>query len=192
MARNFTKTGLILLVCLVFVAGAGTAYAGVVLPTITLGGNVNVLGDMAFTSDDTSITFPATSTSNQPMIEMFSSGTSNSDRMVIGHSPSFPTWGLEFRDVGNQFVFREATTDHMIIDLDSGDVSIDGKLTVTGGVDPPYVSFTSETHDTIREMAKDVEEKEEVMVFWNTELKQMEVYEIETDTFYTFDGQLSE
>ena len=31
---------------IVFAGGAGTAYAGVVLPTITLGGNVVVIGDM--------------------------------------------------------------------------------------------------------------------------------------------------
>jgi len=33
------------LISVIFVAGAGTAYAGIVLPTITLGGNVVITGD---------------------------------------------------------------------------------------------------------------------------------------------------
>jgi len=34
----------------VFIAGIGTAYAGIVLPTITLGGNVEVVGDLNCTN----------------------------------------------------------------------------------------------------------------------------------------------
>ena len=192
MKNYFSKTIIIAIVSIVIVASVGTAYAGVVLPTITLGGNVDVVGDMAFTSDDTSLTFPATSSSNSPMIEMFTSGFSNNDRMTIGHSAAAPGWGLEYRDAEDQFVFKKTSVDQMIIDLDDGDVDIAGKLTVSGGVDPPYVSFTSENHDTIRAMALDVEEKEEVMVFWNTDLKQMEVYVINEDKFYTFEGILVE
>lgn len=116
LSRNF----LIVLIALVFVGGAGTAYAGVVLPTITLGGNVDVIGDMEFTSDTTSLTFPSTAGSNQPMIEMFASGTSNADRMVIGHSQGFPNYGLEYRDVGDEFVFKSDSEDVVTIDLDGG------------------------------------------------------------------------
>ena len=192
MKLNFSKPVIIAIVSIAIMLSAGTAYAGVVLPTITLGGNVDVIGDMEFTSDNTSITFPATSLPNQPMIEMFESGASNDDRMVIAHSPGFPNYGMEYRDNGDEFVFKSTSTDRMIIDLSDGTVDIPGKLTVGGGVDPPYVSFTSENHDTIREMAQDVEEKEEVMVFWNTEKKQMEVFIIAEDTFYTFDGTIVE
>ncbi|MFQ5441006.1 MAG: hypothetical protein ACE5DL_06050 [Nitrosopumilaceae archaeon] len=46
MKKSFTKPGLILLISIVFIAGAGTAYAGVTLPTITLGGNVDIIGDL--------------------------------------------------------------------------------------------------------------------------------------------------
>ena len=49
MKINFTKSGLMLLISIVFVAGAGTAYAGVTLPTITLGGNVDIIGDLICT-----------------------------------------------------------------------------------------------------------------------------------------------
>lgn len=47
MGRYFTRTGLIVLISVVIIAGAGSAYAGVVFSTITLGGNVDVLGDIA-------------------------------------------------------------------------------------------------------------------------------------------------
>ncbi len=40
-----TKTILIGIIALTFVAGAGTAYAGIVLPTITLAGDVTITGD---------------------------------------------------------------------------------------------------------------------------------------------------
>ena len=44
-------------------------------------------GDVTFTDDLASITFPATSAPNAPMIQMFASGLMNADRMVIAHSP---------------------------------------------------------------------------------------------------------
>lgn len=43
---NISKNFLILLIVLVFVGGAETAYAGIFLPTITLGGNVVITGDL--------------------------------------------------------------------------------------------------------------------------------------------------
>ncbi|MDX2286326.1 MAG: hypothetical protein NW241_19305, partial [Bacteroidia bacterium] len=49
-------------------------------------------GDVIFTDDNATIRFPATALPNSPMIQMFSGGTQNADRMVISHSPSFPTW----------------------------------------------------------------------------------------------------
>jgi len=64
------------------------------------------------------------------------------------------------------------------------DLDVMGKASFPGGVDPPYVSFSSETHETIREFAMDVDPHEEVMIFWNTDSKQMEVYVIAQDKFY--------
>ena len=46
---SLSRKGLII-ISLVLVAGAGTAYAGIVLPTITLGGNVVVEGDLDMTN----------------------------------------------------------------------------------------------------------------------------------------------
>ena len=68
-------------------------------------------------------------------------------------------------------------------------VRMNGKLTATGGVDPPYVSFSAESYESIREYAEDVEDHEEVMVFWNAKNHRMEVYDITEDKFYTITGE---
>jgi hypothetical protein len=65
-----------------------------------------------------------------------------------------------------------------------------GKATITGGVDPPYVSFSKESHNSIREFAKDVEDHEEVMQFWNGDSHRMEIYDISEDVFYTLTGEV--
>ena len=70
----------------------------------------------------------------------------------------------------------------------SGGMSVSGKLFAGGGVDPPYVSFSAETFDTIRQYATDVDEHEKVMFFWNTDSKQFQVYYIDEDAFYTLNG----
>jgi len=46
MGMNLTRNGLIVLISVIFVAGVGTAYAGMVLPMITLAGDVTITGDM--------------------------------------------------------------------------------------------------------------------------------------------------
>jgi len=74
----------------------------------------------------------------------------------------------------------------------TGNVNCGGKGTFTGGVDPPYISFSSESHDSIREFAKSVVEHEKVMQFWNGEMHRLEVYVIEEDKFYTITGKLIE
>jgi len=69
------------------------------------------------------------------------------------------------------------------------DVIISGKLTVTGPVDPPMVTFSAENHDSIKQLSADVEDHEEVALFWNTESKRLEVYVISEDKFYTMTGE---
>jgi hypothetical protein len=73
-----------------------------------------------------------------------------------------------------------------------GDITVNGKGTFSGGIDPPYISFSDETHDTIREYAKDVEGHEKVMQFWNGVAHRMEIYVINEDLFYTITGELIE
>lgn len=128
---NISRKFLIILIALVFIGGAGSSYSAIALQKIILGGNVEVIGDMDFTSDETSLTFPATALPNQPMIEMFKSGTGNANRMVIGHSESFPTWGLEYRDASDEFVFRSSSSDVVKIDLNNPDFECDGCIDST-------------------------------------------------------------
>ncbi len=84
----------------------------------TLGGNLK------FTSDAQSIQFANPGATPQPMMYMFQSGTTNTARMVIAHSPSYPTWGLQYTDLNDQFDFLGAGTSRMTINLSNGNVGI--------------------------------------------------------------------
>ena len=74
----------------------------------------------------------------------------------------------------------------------TSELHVVGKGTFTGGVDPPYISFSEETHESIRQYAQEVEDHEKVMQFWNGEAHRMEMYVISEDTFYTITGELIE
>ncbi len=79
--------------------------------------------DLTFQDDLDSIRFPNVSGASSPMIEMFVSGTSNADRMVLAHSPAYSQWGLEYEDSGDRFVFqRNATTPVLTVDLQNSDL----------------------------------------------------------------------
>ncbi|MHC1776306.1 MAG: hypothetical protein AB9834_12945 [Lentimicrobium sp.] len=67
-------------------------------------------GDVSFTDDNASIQFPATTAPNSPMIYLFGEGTMNADRMVFGHSPNFPTWGIEYHDVADIIYLRNSAS----------------------------------------------------------------------------------
>jgi len=67
-----------------------------------------------------------------------------------------------------------------------------GKAIITGGVDPPYISFSDESHESIRQFARNVEKHEKVMQFWNGKTHRTEIYVIEEDKFYTISGELIE
>jgi hypothetical protein len=74
----------------------------------------------------------------------------------------------------------------------TSELHVIGKGTFTGGIDPPYISFSEETHESIRQYAQEVEDHEKVMQFWNGEAHRMEMYVISEDTFYTITGELIE
>lgn len=67
-------------------------------------------GDVTLTDDEASIQFPSTSGSNSPMLYMFSSGIQNADRMVLGHSPAYPAWGIEYDDTTDIMFFRNTAS----------------------------------------------------------------------------------
>jgi hypothetical protein len=91
----------------------------------------------------------------------------------------------------------------LVIDNPTGNVGIGtanptsnlhviGKGTFTGGIDPPYISFTEESHESIRQFAKTVESHEKVMQFWNGKKHRIELYVIEENKFYTISGEAAE
>ena len=81
-------------------------------------------GNLWIPSDQQTIHFPATGGANNPMMEMFSSGTQNADRMVIAHSPSFPNWGLQYQDYQDRFNFLASGIPVMTVYLSGQSVGI--------------------------------------------------------------------
>jgi hypothetical protein len=51
------------------------------------------------------------------MLTMFSSGSFNLNRMLVGHSSAYPTWGLQYQDTAGNFVFRAGPAEIFTIKL---------------------------------------------------------------------------
>lgn len=98
---------------------------------------------------------------------------------------------LTFYDYGAAATVMTITGDNVGIGTasPSSKLHVIGKATITGGVDPPYISFSNESYESIRKYAKNVEEHEKVMLFWNAKTKRIEVYVIGDDAFYAIDGE---
>ena len=115
----------------IYINGAGNVGIGENTPAaaLTVGNGDKfqvdgLRGNLTFTDDSASIKFPSTTGANQPMIFMFNSGTSNSDRMLISHSPSFPKWGIEYHDTSDVIYFRNASSRLFTFELSSGQMGI--------------------------------------------------------------------
>ena len=106
--------------------GSGNVGIGTTSPTNRLHvvGSETLEGNLTFTQGTQSIQFANPGTTPAPMMYMFTSGTTNTARMVIAHSPSYPTWGLQYTDNGDQFDFLGGGTSRMTINLSSGNVGI--------------------------------------------------------------------
>lgn len=87
--------------------------------------SIDVNGNILVPTDQQTLRFSATTnTSNRPMIQMFTSGTQNSDRMVLSHSPSFPTWGIEYKDTTDVMFLRDGSVRRFAFELASGHMGI--------------------------------------------------------------------
>jgi len=108
------------------ITGAGNVGIGTasLAAKLDVNGNTILRGNISFDDDIRSIIFPPTTAPNEPMIYMFSSGTSNSDRMVIAHSPSYSNWGIQYRDSDDSIHFQGAGFTHVRIGLGDGNVGI--------------------------------------------------------------------
>ncbi len=84
----------------------------------------NANGSMKFNDAAGSITFPAVTTAASPMLYMFASGASNTDRMVLGHSPAFPTYGLMYADANDFWHFVSNGTKSITINPNQGYIGI--------------------------------------------------------------------
>ncbi|WP_336518202.1 bZIP transcription factor [Pollutibacter soli] len=87
-------------------------------------GSQTLAGNLTFTEGTQSIQFANPGATPNPMMFMFASGTVNTERMVIAHSPAYPTWGLRYTDASDKFDFIGAGTSRMTISLGSGNVGI--------------------------------------------------------------------
>ncbi len=79
-----------------------------------------------------------------PMIYVYQSGSSNSERAIIAHSPEFPDWGIFYRDSDDTIRFRSTisgTPDTtMSVDLQHRRIGI--------GLDDPAVKLHVNTSDS--------------------------------------------
>ena len=79
---------------------SATASAKVGIGTIAPDSTLSIANNFSVGSVGT-VQFPNTET----MMNMFRSGTTNPDRMILAHSKGFQTWGLQYRDNIDQFNF---------------------------------------------------------------------------------------
>ncbi|MCU0359178.1 MAG: tail fiber domain-containing protein, partial [Bacteroidia bacterium] len=100
-------------------------------------------GDVEFTDDLGSITFPAAVGTNSAMINMFASGTTNADRMVIAHSPGFQGWGLQYQDANDRFIFLGNSNPVLMADLASLNVAVGSQTAAFNAGAARYLSLSA-------------------------------------------------
>ena len=110
--------------------GTGWVGLGTTAPEARLDviGDTHHEGDVYFDDDIDGIQFSSEDgnvcAGPTPMISMFEDGANNPDRMVIAHSPGFPTWGLGYEDAADRFVFQRSGTPVMTVDLQASEVVV--------------------------------------------------------------------
>jgi len=117
-------------------------------------------GALTFADNMGGITFAVPALGSPAMITMFPSGTSNIDRMIIAHSPTWSNWGLLYSDASDQFNFTAGGNSALTVDLGylrvgigtsspssrldvNGNTSITGMVTATDTVKAPHFKYTA-------------------------------------------------
>ena len=97
-------------------------------------GDVSVTtGDLLLNASKT-LQFANPTATSPGMTTMFTSGTSNLPRMVIAHSPAYPSWGLQYVDSVDKFDFLAGGSSVMAVNLGYGGVDINsGNLKFANG-----------------------------------------------------------
>ncbi|NGX83693.1 hypothetical protein [Aequorivita sp. KMM 9714] len=67
---------------------------------------------------------------NSGSVMIYGSGTTNADKMIAQHSPSFPNWGIGYNDVEDDIDFVSGGTKTMRVDLENGNISTMGNVEV--------------------------------------------------------------
>lgn len=119
------------------------------------GGMMSISGTNIGLNDDTySLLFPPADATNNPMMYMFSSGTGNSPRMVIGHSPAFSDWGLQYEDVWDKWHFVAGGVRGITIkpwgipQIGIGTENPDRSLSIVNG-SGAYLNLSDETREVL-------------------------------------------
>ena len=71
------------------------------------------------------------------IVMIHGSGTSNPDKMIAQHSPSFPDWGIGYTDASDDVDFIAGGTKTLSINLNSGDLTTLGSLEVNATTTAP-------------------------------------------------------
>ena len=115
-------------------------------------------GDIVFKDDQGSIRFANVQKPSAPMIQMFQSGTNNATRMLVAHSPSFPSWGIQYNDTTDAFTYIGDNIPALHVQLAGqqrvgvGTTSPEGKLHVqaNSAVGLPHLKLTETSSDYSR------------------------------------------
>lgn len=103
-------------------------------------GGIHLNAELAFEANSDGIRFSSWNpyfTNPVPMMLMFDAGTSNPDRMVLGHSPNYPDYGLSYRDATDAFVFQSSPSNPTLtVDMGSNvDIAVDTRVSGSLRVD---------------------------------------------------------
>ena len=106
-------------------------------------GNIGIgQGNLNFSANTQTIQFPSNDNYlSKPMINMFATGNTNKPRMIIAHSPNYPTLGLQYNDSLDQFDFVAFGVSGMSIDPFLGNVRVTNKLTARNLVSSDTSTF---------------------------------------------------
>lgn len=116
-------------------------------------GDVSIeTGNFIMGSATRTIQFATPVAGSAPMMTMFPSGTINSDRMVISHSPAYPSWGLQYQDISDKFNFLSAGNPVLTADLNRqrvgvGTASPDNRLHIKQSVTNRAIEWQHESQD---------------------------------------------
>ncbi len=66
-------------------------------------------------------------------VTIYNTGIQNANKMVVQHSPAYPTWGLQYCDTTDQFRFLSSGSKVFEVDLGSRSVNVYAPLKITSG-----------------------------------------------------------